>query len=87
MKWPTAIASALFRTTAVPLLAGTFDNASVAPAGAVPVVRILNCDLVKTSFKGSNEGWFSSADKSLIFVNDQGSEDPAFLVLAIYALD
>ena len=59
------IASALFLTAAVPLLAGTFDNAGVALAGSAPVVRILNCDLVKTSFKGSNEGWFSSADKSV----------------------
>ncbi|HYN77335.1 MAG TPA: hypothetical protein VES73_06040 [Lamprocystis sp. (in: g-proteobacteria)] len=65
MKWSTTIASALFLTTAVPLIAGTFDNAGVALAGSAPVARILNCDLVKTSFKGSNAGWISSADKSV----------------------
>ena len=65
MKWSMSIASALFLTTAVPLLAGTFDNAGVALAGSAPVARILNCDLVKTSFKGSNAGWISSADKSV----------------------
>ncbi|WP_295389348.1 hypothetical protein [uncultured Thiodictyon sp.] len=65
MKWSTTTLSALFLTTAVPLLAGTFDTAGVAIAGSAPVERILNCDLAKTSFKGSNEGWFSSADKSV----------------------
>ncbi|WP_295445797.1 hypothetical protein [uncultured Thiodictyon sp.] len=65
MKWSTTIASALLLTTAGPLLAGTFDKAGVALAGSAPVARILNCDLAKTSFKGSNEGWFSSAEKSV----------------------
>ena len=44
MKRSMTIASALFLTTAVPLLAGTFDNAGVALAGSAPVARILNCD-------------------------------------------
>jgi Mg/Co/Ni transporter MgtE len=52
MKWSTTTASALFLATAVPLLAGIFDNAGVALACPAPVVRILNCNLVKTSFKG-----------------------------------
>ncbi|WP_295426366.1 hypothetical protein [uncultured Thiodictyon sp.] len=65
MKWSTTIMSALFLTAAAPLPAGTFDNAGVAVAGSAPVVRILNCDLMKTSFKGSNAGWLSSADKSV----------------------
>jgi hypothetical protein len=65
MKRSTTIASALFLTAAVPLLAGTFDTTGIALAGSAPVARILNCDLMKTSFKGSNEGWFSSAEKSV----------------------
>jgi hypothetical protein len=65
MQWSKTLTSALFLTGAVPLLAGTFDNSGVALAGSAPVARILNCDLVKTSFKGANEGWFSSADKSV----------------------
>jgi len=64
MKRSTTIASALL-LIAVPLSAGTFDTVGVAVAGSAPVVRILNCDLVKTSFKGSNAGWISSADKSV----------------------
>jgi len=65
MKLSTTAASALFLTSAVPLLAGTFDKAGVALAGSAPVARILNCTLAKTSFKGANEGWFSSAEKSV----------------------
>jgi hypothetical protein len=44
--------------------AGTFDSTAQG-AAAVPVDRILNCNLTKTSFKGDNEGWLSSADKSV----------------------
>lgn len=51
MKLSTTIASALFLTSAAPLLAGTFDNAGVALAGSAPIARILNCTLAKTSFK------------------------------------
>jgi hypothetical protein len=43
MKWATTLASALFLTASVPLLAGTFDNAGVALAGSAPVARILYC--------------------------------------------
>jgi hypothetical protein len=65
MSWSKTTASILFLTFAVTPLAGTFDTGGTALAGTAPTVRILNCDLVKTSFKGSNEGWFSSADKSV----------------------
>jgi len=44
--------------------AGTFDT-SGPEAAAAPVERILNCNLMKTSFKGDNAGWLSSAEKSV----------------------
>ncbi|MGB5734416.1 MAG: hypothetical protein WBM40_08235 [Thiohalocapsa sp.] len=65
MKWSTTLSSILFLTAAVNPLAGTFDGVGGAIAGSAPVVRLLSCDLVKTSFKGDNEGWISSAEKSV----------------------
>jgi len=43
---------------------GTFDTSGPG-AAAAPVERILSCNLMKTSFKGDNEGWLSSAEKSV----------------------
>jgi hypothetical protein len=47
-----------------PSTAGTFDAGGPASA-AIPVTRMLSCHLMKTSFKGDNEGWLSSAEKSV----------------------
>jgi hypothetical protein len=44
-----------------PSTAGTFDAGGPASA-AIPVTRMLSCHLMKTSFKGDNEGWLSSAE-------------------------
>jgi len=61
---PILLAFGLLAAVASTIQAGTFDG-SVSIAGSAPVVRILNCDLVKTSFKGDNKSWLGDAEKSV----------------------
>ncbi|ESQ09687.1 MAG TPA: hypothetical protein DDY14_05220 [Chromatiaceae bacterium] len=65
MNWPMTLTSALFLIAAMAPLAGTFDGTGGAVASSATPVRLLNCTLAKTSFKGDNEGWISSAEKSI----------------------
>lgn len=37
---------------------------------------MLNCDLMKTSFKDSNAGW-----------SDEGSDDPHYVIVETYEID